>query len=77
MESNELQKHIEEIIDNYINNKKSVTQMSKEYNCKRYQIYYILQKNHIKLRDVSESKRKYTINEHYFDVIDTPERHIY
>ena len=74
MESNELQKHTEEIIDNYINNKKSITQMSKEYGCKRHQIYYILDKNHIARRSNSESHRKYTINENYFDVIDTPEK---
>lgn len=74
MKSNELQLHTEEIIDNYINNKKSITQMAKEYDCKRFQIYYILEKNGIPRKSNSEANRRYTIDENYFDVIDTPEK---
>ena len=74
MESNELQKHIEEIRENYLNNTMTVSKMAEKYGCKRHQIYYILEKNHVQLRTNSEAKRKYTINENYFDDIDTPDK---
>lgn len=74
MKSNELQKHIEEIKNHYLNKSMSVSKMAEKYGCKRYQIYYILDKNGVQMRTNSEAKRRYTINEHYFDVIDTPDK---
>lgn len=74
MESNELQLHIEEIKNHYLNKSMSVSKMAEKYHCKRHQIYYILEKNNVPIRSNSEANRKYNINEHYFDVIDTPDK---
>lgn len=74
MKSNELQKYAEEIINNYTNKLKSINQMSIEYGCKRYQIYYLLEKYGINTRSNTEANRRYQINETYFDKIDAPEK---
>ncbi len=53
---------------------KSAPEIAKLLNVSYTPIYTILRENNIVLRNPSESHRKYTINEHYFDNIDTHEK---
>lgn len=44
------------------------------YNVDRTVIARILKRNNVQLRDPSHRKRKYTLNENYFDEVDTPDK---
>lgn len=73
MTSKELQENFEEIKDMYLNQNKSSQEIADYYGAKKYQINYILEKNKIQ-KTFSEARRKYSLNEHYFDEIDTPNK---
>ena len=71
--SNEEEK---EIIDNYLSGK-SLTFLSKQFNCSTDPIKRILKKYHVKLRHFSEQKfiqSKYLCDHNYFKEIDTHEK---
>lgn len=64
-----------EIIDLYQNKKLSCGEIAKIKNFKNSaNVYYILKKNGIKTRTKSESKKRLTLNEDYFSIIDTDEK---
>lgn len=65
---------IDTIIDLYVNQNKSTPQIAKEYNTDKGVIRYILRKNNIKLRAYRGSDKNYTVDEHYFDKINTPNK---
>lgn len=73
MTSQELQEHYDEIKKMYIEENISSSQIAKFFGVKRYQINYILEKNNIQ-KSQSEVRRRYYLNEHYFDKIDTPNK---
>lgn len=53
---------------------KSLASLGREYNSTHSVISKILKENNIELRNSSESKRKYKINEHCFDLVETEEQ---
>ena len=57
----------------YLEKGLSPEEIGKIYNKKKYQINYILDKMGI-TKTISEAKRKYTLDEHFFDKIDTPNK---
>lgn len=60
-----------EIVDKYTNDKRTHAELAKEYNVGKTSIGSVL-----KVRKVAKNPRicKYTLNEYYFDVIDTEEK---
>ena len=70
MNSKELQENFDDIKDMYLNQNKTPQEIAKIYNSKRYQINYLLEKHGIQ-KTISESRRKYYLNEQYFDEIDS------
>lgn len=50
------------------------TKIAKKFNISTTPIYGILNENNVKIRSMSESHRTYTINQDYFDNIDTHEK---
>lgn len=68
---------LESEIDNikflYLRENKTPKEIGELYGVQRYKINYILKKYNIQ-KSVSEVKRKYNLNEHYFDNIDTPNK---
>lgn len=69
----ELEEHFSEIEKMYLEDNLTPYRIGEKFNSKRYQINYILNKHGIQ-KSISESKRKYTLNESYFDEIDTPNK---
>ena len=69
----ELEEHFSEIEKMYLEDNLTPYQIGEKFHSKRYQINYILKKHGIQ-KSISESKRKYTLNESYFDEIDTPNK---
>ena len=69
----ELEEHFSEIEKMYLEGGLTPSQIGEQFNSKRYQINYILKKHGIQ-KSMSESKRKYILNESYFDEIDTPNK---
>lgn len=63
----------QEIIDRYVNGDSTI-QIAKDLNTTRKHIRNVLRRNNIEMRSLSEATRKYNFNEHYFDVIDTPNK---
>ena len=70
MNSKELQENFDDIKDMYLNQNKTPQEIANIYNSKRYQINYLLEKHGIQ-KTISESRRKYYLNEQYFDEINT------
>lgn len=64
---------IQQIINLY-NNNQSSSKIKKIYNISEGSILKILRDNNIKIRDWSHCKRRYKINENYFNNIDIPEK---
>ena len=54
--------------------KLSSLKLAKHFNCSKSSILRIMKSNNITRRKMSEAKRIFTINEHYFDVIDSEEK---
>lgn len=52
----------------------SLQKIGKKYGCCKTVIKRILDENNVKTRDDSHKIRHYTLNENYFDVIDTPSK---
>ena len=65
-----LEKEIDNIKKMYLEDNNTPKQIGEYYNVPRHKINYLLKKYNIQ-KTVSEAKRKYKINEHYFDKIDT------
>lgn len=63
---------IQDIINSYQNGESSVS-IGKRYNTTHKPILKIIHKNNIEI-NVSRSHRKYSVDESYFDVIDTPNK---
>lgn len=61
---------IQEIIDLYVNHKESSVKIGKKFGVGHKIILKVLHRNNIELMP-GALRRKYTLNEHYFDVIDT------
>ena len=66
------QEQKDEIAELYINGN-SCTTIAKKFNCNHHTILGILEEKGIP-RDAKRFHRKYQLNEHYFDVIDTPNK---
>lgn len=64
----------EEIIEKYFNQNKSSVELSKEYGFSEVTICKVLKRNGYAARDRTQSNRKYSIRENYFDSIDTEEK---
>lgn len=69
----ELEGHYSEIKKMYLEDNMSPKEIGEKFDSKRYQINYLLEKHRIQ-KSVSQVKRKYTLNENYFDEIDTPNK---
>lgn len=69
----ELEEHYLEIKEMYLEDNLTPSQIGERFNSKRYQVNYLLKKYGIQ-KSISESKRKYSLNENYFDEIDTPNK---
>lgn len=61
-----------EIIDMYLNQNLSTVKIGKLFNCGNKVIGRVLERNNIPRTGVGQ--RKYALNEHYFDIIDTQEK---
>lgn len=64
----------EEIVRLYVEEKWRVKDLAKKFNVEATTIRRRLHKNNVKLRQSNELNRKYTLNEAYFDKIDTKEK---
>lgn len=53
------------------NKTKNISLTAKLFNVQTQNIIPILKECHVQLSDVSSARRKYKVNEHYFDIIDT------
>lgn len=62
----------EQIIDLYINQKMSTVKIGKYFNVSHKTIAKVLERHNIPRTGIG--KRKYELNEHYFDEIDTPNK---
>lgn len=62
-----------EIIEAYLSGL-SAYKIAALYNCSPHQVYYILERNDIPRRSNKINSRRYKLNEHYFDDIDTEEK---
>ena len=60
------------IVDMYVNQKLSTVKIGQYYNCYHKVIAKVLEKHNI--QRVGNGKRKYNLDEHYFDKIDTPNK---
>lgn len=69
----ELEEHFSEIEKMYLKDNLTPSQIGEKFNSKRYQINYLLEKHGIQ-KSISKAKRKYTLNENYFDEIDAPNK---
>ena len=56
------------------NKTKNISLTAKLFNVQTQNIIPILKESNVQLSDVSSARRKYEINEHYFDIIDTPNK---
>ena len=62
-----------EICEKYLNGL-SCDSLGQIYNCGGNTIRNILKRNHYKVKTVSEGKRIYSLDQNYFDVIDTEDK---
>lgn len=58
----------------YVDDNKSIKEICKELNVDYMSVKRALSKNNIELRSLSQARRKYSLNENYFDDIDTPNK---
>jgi hypothetical protein len=56
--------------DNY----KNSAILAKEFNLSRTSVYSFLKRSGCRMKTIAEAKRIYTIDEHFFDIIDTEEK---
>ena len=71
MKRYQLDLYKEEIINMYLNEKKSCNEISKIINCSLCGVYDALRRWNINTRNLSESHKQKNFNEQYFKVIDT------
>lgn len=69
---NEIQE--KDIIRKYLDEKKNMNELAKEYECSRKAIRNVLIRNDVKRRTPSEAYRTYEINDYYFDEIDNQDK---
>lgn len=74
MTKQELREHIEELKYGYLVEKKSTVALEKEFNICSASIRKVLIEFNVPLRTKSEAQRKYALDEHILDVIDTEEK---
>lgn len=74
MKRNGLDNYKSEIINLYINKNMSCSKIAKEMNCSLCGIYDALKRWGIKTRSLSESHKVYSLNENYFEKIDSQEK---
>lgn len=67
--------HGDEIIEKYLSGIGCET-IAKEYGCYRSTIHRFLKRNNVPIRKLNEY-RKYSLNEHVFDVLDTEEKNYF
>ena len=72
--NNILEENQKDIYDRYYNKNETIDSIAKSYKLKRYHLNYFFDKKGWKRKSISESKRKYTLDEHYFDEINTPNK---
>lgn len=65
------QECINYIVEQYVNNKKSIANIAKEIKTSPGSVSKKLKENNIHIRTDREQALKYSANEHYFDVIDS------
>ncbi len=63
-----------EVVEKYLTGDYTCQKLGNEYNITKVSIRDILIRRGIKLKSNSESHRKYTLNENYFDIIDTEDK---
>lgn len=63
--------YLDKIIMEYCKDNKNLRQLGQEYNLSPSTIKHWLQEKGIKIRPMSEAKKKYTLNARYFDQIDS------
>lgn len=63
--------YLDKIIIGYCKDNKNLKQLGQEYNLSPSTIKHWLQEKGIKIRPMSEAKKRYTLNAHYFDQIDS------
>ena len=63
-----------EIIQKYKTGNCTCVSLGKEYNMSHNGIRYLLVSNNIVLKTMSQAKIKYSLNEHYFNIIDTEDK---
>lgn len=61
------------IVEEYLQGSSSI-QIGEKYNISHNAVCGLLKRRGIKIRPLSESMRKYSLNETFFDTIDTPEK---
>ena len=64
----------QDIVNYYIAEKWSISKIAKFYKCCNQIVKRVLDKYNVPMRSLSEQRRKYYVNEHFFDVIDTEEK---
>lgn len=64
----------EEIIEMYVVERMSTPEIGKKFGCGYGAILKVLNENNIPIRSMSDAKREYPIDEHFFDVIDTEQK---
>ena len=70
----ELREIKDDIIHMYVDEKKSTYEIGAIVGAYNARVIDILKENNIETRSLSETHRKYQLNEHYFDKIDTPNK---
>lgn len=64
----------QEVIINRYSKKESLKSIGLDYNISKNTVKLILEKNNIEIRSAGDTKRKYTLNEYYFDKINNAEK---
>lgn len=68
------EKQKEEILEKYKNKEQTCSSLAREYGFRAQSINKFLRKNNVVIRGLDTTQRKYILNEHYFDQIDTEEK---
>ena len=66
-----------DIVKKYLSDKMTIKKISLDYGISEIPIKRILREQSVTTRDPSETSRKYTLNENYFDSIDDPKKAYY
>ena len=64
---------VESIVSKYMNGDSAIS-IAKQFNVSPTPIYKLLKNRNIKIRTISEASRKYSLNEQYFEEINSPNK---